>query len=71
MRLSSGERDFVAKFSRFLDSENLPGIVNAMNDCVGFSERNANLKIMFLNLSLYIGREFKAAETKKKQASLK
>lgn len=56
LRLNDEERAFVEKFSAALTSENIPEIVQLMNQSAMHLERNADLKITFLNLSLYIGR---------------
>jgi DNA polymerase III subunit delta' len=56
LRLNDEEKAFVEKFSAALTSENIPEIVQLMNQSAMHLERNADLKITFLNLSLYIGR---------------
>lgn len=57
LRLSEEERDFIEKFHVALNNENIPVISKAMNETITHIERNADLKITFLNLSLYIGRQ--------------
>lgn len=56
LRLNNTEKEFVQKFSAALTRENLPEIVQVINQSSMHIERNADLKITFLNLSLYIGR---------------
>lgn len=56
LRLNSQELDFVQKFSGALTEDNIPVIVQLINQSTMHLERNADLKITFLNLSLYIGR---------------
>ncbi|MES2689666.1 MAG: hypothetical protein V4658_04640 [Bacteroidota bacterium] len=56
LRLNDTEKEFVQKFSAALTRENLPEIVQVINQSSMHIERNADLKITFLNLSLYIGR---------------
>lgn len=55
IKLSDEEYDFMQKFAFTLSSENIPDITKAFNDTAMEIERNADLKITFLNLSLYIG----------------
>jgi len=52
---------FLMKFSPFLHDQNLSEITKSLDDATYHVERNANLKIMFLNLSLYIGKQLKTA----------
>lgn len=56
LRLNEEEKAFVEKFSAALTADNIPDLVKLMNQSVMHLERNADLKITFLNLSLYIGR---------------
>lgn len=56
LRLNDAERDFVQKFSSALTEENIPVIVRLINESSMHVERNAELRITFLNLSLSIGR---------------
>lgn len=56
LRLNSQELDFIQKFSGALTEDNIPVIVQLINQSTMHLERNADLKITFLNLSLYIGR---------------
>jgi DNA polymerase-3 subunit delta' len=55
IKLSEEEKDFMVKFAFTMNGENLPDITGALNDATYHVERNADLKITFLNLSLYIG----------------
>lgn len=50
------ELEFLTKFSVVFTAQNLPLITKAIDEAIFHVERNANLKIMYLNLSLYIGR---------------
>lgn len=55
IKLSPEERDFMTKFAFTMSERNLPEITTAMSEAAYHVERNADLKITFLNLSLYIG----------------
>jgi DNA polymerase-3 subunit delta' len=56
MRLNQQETLFIQRFSTSLTETNISPIVQELNRCAMQLERNADLKITFLNLSLYIGR---------------
>ncbi|MCU0422824.1 MAG: hypothetical protein MUC81_08445 [Bacteroidia bacterium] len=56
LRLTEQEKVFVSKFSVTLNDENLPLLAQLINSNYLNLERNADLKITFLNLSLYIGK---------------
>lgn len=56
LRLSNEEKEFILKFSVALTEENIPHLVTLINQSSMHLERNADIKITFLNLSLYIGR---------------
>jgi DNA polymerase-3 subunit delta' len=62
VRVNQTERQFLEKFSSFLNANNLGLILQNIDEAVVAVERNANLKILFLNLSLYIGRQLKQAQ---------
>jgi len=62
LRLSEQEADFVNKFSPYIHANNLSELTNAFNETAFHIERNADLKITFLNLSLYIGTQLKKSE---------
>lgn len=62
LRVNEQERQFLVKFSSFLFEHNLSAIVESLDEAVVATERNANLKILFLNLSLYIGRQLKGGQ---------
>ncbi len=53
------DKEFIGKFSRFINSKNLYGFVKEFNDAIFHIERNANPKITLLNLSLQIEKLFK------------
>lgn len=56
LRLSDEEKEFILKFSVALTAENIPQLVTLINQSAMHLERNADIKITFLNLSLYIGK---------------
>ena len=60
IRVNEQELQFLVKFSSFLHANNLGEIIKSLDEAVISAERNANLKILFLNLSLYIGRQLKS-----------
>jgi DNA polymerase-3 subunit delta' len=62
IRVNEQELQFLVKFSSFLHANNLGEIIKSLDEAVISAERNANLKILFLNLSLYIGRQLKSAQ---------
>jgi len=55
IKLSAEEFQFMHNFSFTLSSKNIPEITQAFNQTAYEIERNADPKITFLNLSLYIG----------------
>jgi DNA polymerase-3 subunit delta' len=55
IKLSEEEKQFMVKFAFTMNADNLPAIIKALNETTFHIERNADLKITFLNLSLYIG----------------
>lgn len=62
LRVNEEELQFISKFSAFISDRNLSEITQSLDEAVISAERNANLKILFLNLSLYIGRQLKVAQ---------
>lgn len=62
LRINPNEIAFLENFSKFISQQNLPGMVEEISNCIYLIERNANVKIMFLNLSLYIGKQIKSAQ---------
>lgn len=54
IKLSSQEKEFIVKFSIAFDNDNIEKIAKALNQSTFHLERNADLRITFLNLSLYI-----------------
>lgn len=62
LRVNEQERQFLIKFSSFISEHNLGQIIESLDEAVISTERNANLKILFLNLSLYIGRQLKGGQ---------
>jgi len=65
LRVGNDELNFIDIFSKHLNHSNTHKIVKSFNDSVFYVERNANVKIMFLNLSLYIGPLINPANAKK------
>jgi DNA polymerase III subunit delta' len=55
LKLNTEEAKFVNDFSFALKEDNLADITQSLNSTAYHLERNADLKITFLNLSLYIG----------------
>jgi len=62
LRVNEEEMKFITKFSAFITQDNLPEILKSLDEAVVHAERNANLKILFLNLSLYIGGQLRKAK---------
>jgi len=62
LRVNAEELAFISKFSAFINQDNLSEILNSLDESVIHAERNANVKILFLNLSLYIGSQLKLAK---------
>ena len=56
---NNSDKEFVSKFSRFINSKNIYGFVQEFNDAIFHIERNANPKITLLNLSLQVEKLFK------------
>lgn len=54
VRLSGQERDFLSKFAPFVNQKNYEDLVEAFNSNYYFVERNANPKILFLDLLLRV-----------------
>jgi DNA polymerase-3 subunit delta' len=54
IKLSEQERQFIVKFSIAFNNDNIEHITKALNQSTFHLERNADLRITFLNLSLYI-----------------
>ncbi len=61
LRVNDEEFAFFDKFSKLMNANNIENISKAMGDAIFHVERNANVKIMVLNLSLYIGTQLKSA----------
>jgi DNA polymerase-3 subunit delta' len=54
IKLSPEEKQFIVKFSIAFNDDNIEQISKALNKSMSHLERNADLRITFLNLSLYI-----------------
>ncbi len=63
------ELDFLIKFSQMFNTHNLPLISKSIGDSIYHVERNANVKIILLNLSLYIGKLLRDAYAQSKAAA--
>ncbi len=59
VRLNAKELEFVNKFYPFITSKNLVQISSELNDAIFHIERNANPSVLFLDLTLKIGRLLK------------
>ncbi|NOX47298.1 MAG: DNA polymerase III subunit delta [Chlorobi bacterium] len=60
VRLNSKEMEFINKFYPFITSKNLVQISTELNDAVYHVERNANSSVLFLDLTLKIGKLLKS-----------
>jgi len=56
VRLSEADKASFGKFSQFIHPDNCAAIANVMSEAFYHIERNANPKILFLDISLKIGR---------------
>ncbi|MBN2175206.1 MAG: DNA polymerase III subunit delta [Bacteroidales bacterium] len=59
-KLNRSESDFMKKFHQFINNRNGEAIINELNQSIYHIERNANAGILFLDLSLKIGKMIKA-----------
>ena len=64
MRLEGEEQDFVKNFSRVLNLETIDNIGQELNQAYYHLERNANAKIVFLDVSIIIGEIFRTKGSK-------
>jgi DNA polymerase-3 subunit delta' len=62
---SEAELAFLNQFSAVFTPNNLIKITAAIDEAIFHVERNASVKMMYLNLSMYIGRQFQKAVAKK------
>jgi len=58
LRVIGEERKFATKFNKIVTVEKVTEITNVINDAHYHLERNANPKILFMNLSITIARSF-------------
>lgn len=58
-RLAGAEATFAQNFSKVLNERNIPMLTQLFGEAHTHIERNANPKILFVNLSIQIAREFK------------
>lgn len=54
LRVTPEEEDFVTKFSGSISVAQIEAIAGVFNDCIYHLERNANVKILFMDLSLQL-----------------
>ncbi|MDW7694960.1 DNA polymerase III subunit delta [Flammeovirgaceae bacterium SG7u.111] len=59
VRLEDKELEFVKNFSKVLTPQRFEYMTKYFNESIRFVERNANPKILFMNLSLQMGKLFK------------
>jgi DNA polymerase-3 subunit delta' len=59
VRLNSKEMEFINKFYPFITPKNLLQISTELNDAIFHVERNANSSVLFLDLTLKIGKLLK------------
>ena len=57
-RIVDEESEFIKNFSQSLNEEKTEKIILELNDSIRFLERNANPKIIFLDLSIEIANAF-------------
>ncbi len=62
MRLPEEELDFVTKFSKVVTAEKIPTVQQHLEESMYHIERNANPKIVFLDLSLQLGQIMRRRE---------
>lgn len=60
-KLNDSEKDFAVKFGKALTTQKLEKISEEFSKAHYHLERNANVKILFLDLSLTVGRIMTAA----------
>tara|TARA_B100001057_G_scaffold457679_1_gene506209 strand:- start:3368 stop:4492 length:1125 start_codon:yes stop_codon:yes gene_type:complete len=58
-KISDGEMSFISKFRTTLDSDDFEEIIIFLDESIRFLDRNANPKILFLDLSIKISNLFK------------
>jgi DNA polymerase-3 subunit delta' len=56
---NTSDKEFISKFSRYINQKNIYGFAQEFNDAIYHIERNANPKITLLNLSLQVEKLFK------------
>ena len=62
---SEAELAFLNQFSSVFTPNNLGLIAAALDEAIFHVERNASVKIMYLNLSMYIGKQLQVVALKK------
>ena len=59
---NTSDKDFISKFSRFINRNNMYNFAREFNDAIFHIERNANPKITLLNLSLQVEKLFRISD---------
>ena len=62
-KISDGEMSFISKFRTTLDSDDFEEIIIFLDESIRFLDRNANPKILFLDLSIKISDLFKKVKS--------
>jgi DNA polymerase-3 subunit delta' len=63
LKASEAHKSFAANFAKVMHQQNIPLLLQLFNDAQMHVERNANAKILFLNLSINIARAFRMQAT--------
>ncbi len=59
VRMTNQEKEFMQKFHRFLHPGNIPAITGEINEAIHHIQRNAQLAILYTDLSLSIGKHLR------------
>jgi len=70
-RMAEWEDRFMEKFCRFFQPESYPVISGFINDAIVHLERNANARILFFDLSLWIADFFRKEKLRMNEAAMK
>ena len=63
VKISEDEKNFVSNFRKTLDQESLEDLILLLDRSVSYLDRNANPKILFLDLSIKISNFFQKVKT--------
>ena len=63
VKISEEEKNFVSNFRKTLDQESLEDLILLLDRSVSYLDRNANPKILFLDLSIKISNFFQKVKT--------